>query len=39
MPDAIVSYHQRSKHHLDHYALGPDGMDWATVTDRPYGAI
>ena len=33
MPDTIVSYHQRSKHHLDHYALGPDGMDWATQPD------
>lgn len=33
MPDAIVSYHQRSKHQLDRYALGPDGMDWATQPD------
>jgi nitroreductase len=33
MPDAIVSYHQRSKHHLDRYAFGPDGMDWATQPD------
>ncbi len=33
MPDAIVSYHQRSKHHLDRYALGPNGMDWATQPD------
>ena len=33
MPDAIVSYHQRSKHHLDRYAFGPDGMDWANQPD------
>lgn len=33
MPDTIVNYHQRSKHHLDRYALGPDGMDWATQPD------
>ena len=33
MPDAIVSYHQRSKHRLDRYALGPDGLDWATQPD------
>lgn len=29
----VLRYHQRSKHHLDRYALGPDGMDWATQPD------
>ncbi len=33
MPEAvaeIISYHERTKHHLDHYASGPHGLDWAT---------
>lgn len=29
----VHRYHQRSKHHLDRYALGPDRMDWATQPD------
>ena len=29
----VYRYHQRSKHRLDRYALGPDGMDWATQPD------
>jgi len=24
----IHAYHQRSKHHFQHYAAGPDGLDW-----------
>lgn len=27
------AYHRRSKHHLDRYALGPEGLDWATQPD------
>ena len=27
--DEIIAYHDRSKHHLDHYARGPGGLDWA----------
>jgi hypothetical protein len=33
LPEAvaeIISYHERTKHHLDHYASGPHGLDWAT---------
>lgn len=26
--EQIRYYHDRTKHHLDHYALGPGGMDW-----------
>jgi len=28
--DIVRQYHERSKHHLDRYAPGPDGLDWAT---------
>ena len=27
---AVRAYHERTKHHLDRYAAGPGGMDWAT---------
>ena len=33
MPEAvagIIAYHERSKHHPDRYARGPQGLDWAT---------
>lgn len=30
---AIVDYHQHSKHHLDRYAPGPGGLDWANQPD------
>ncbi len=26
----IIAYHQASKHHLERYAPGPGGLDWAT---------
>jgi SagB-type dehydrogenase family enzyme len=26
--DTVLSYHQRTKHHLHRYAAGPGGMDW-----------
>lgn len=29
----IVAYHQASKHHLDRYAPGPGGLDWASQPD------
>ncbi len=29
----VLDYHERSKHHLDHYAPGPGGLDWATQPD------
>jgi SagB-type dehydrogenase family enzyme len=29
----ILRYHARSKHHLDRYAAGPGGLDWATQPD------
>ncbi len=29
----IIAYHQASKHHLDCYAPGPDGLDWANQPD------
>lgn len=28
--DPVLAYHERSKHHVDRYAPGPDGLDWAT---------
>jgi hypothetical protein len=31
--ERVVGYHQRSKHHLDRYARGPEQMDWATQPD------
>ena len=29
----IIAYHQASKHHLDRYAPGPGGLDWANQPD------
>lgn len=29
----VIAYHQASKHHLDHYAPGPGGLDWANQPD------
>ena len=29
----VHAYHERSKHHLDRYAPGPGGLDWATQPD------
>lgn len=29
----VVEYHQRSKHHLNHYARSPGSLDWATQPD------
>ena len=29
----VLDYHERSKHRLDQYAPGPDGLDWATQPD------
>ncbi|HUW37847.1 MAG TPA: SagB/ThcOx family dehydrogenase [Rhodocyclaceae bacterium] len=31
--DPVRAYHERSKHHLDRYAPGPDGLDWAAQPD------
>ena len=31
--DTVTAYHERSKHHLDRYAPGPGGLDWATQPD------
>lgn len=30
---SILEYHQRTKHHLDRYAKGPNGLDWADQPD------
>ncbi len=30
---AVLAYHERSKHRLDRYAPGPDGLDWANQPD------
>ncbi len=37
----IVAYHQASKHHLDRYAPGPGGLDWANQPDpfRRYAGV
>ena len=29
----IRTYHERSKHHLERYAPGPDGLDWSSQPD------
>ncbi|MBL8254049.1 MAG: SagB/ThcOx family dehydrogenase [Candidatus Competibacter sp.] len=29
----VMAYHQASKHHLDRYAPGPGGLDWANQPD------
>ena len=26
--DTLLAYHQRTKHHLQRYAAGPEGLDW-----------
>lgn len=31
--DTILDYHQRTKHHFQHYAAGPDGLDWKNQPD------
>jgi SagB-type dehydrogenase family enzyme len=31
--DDIIAYHDRTKHHPERYARGPDGLDWATQPD------
>ncbi len=31
--NVVHDYHERSKHHLDRYAPGPGGLDWATQPD------
>lgn len=31
--DAVLAYHQRSKHQFQRYAAGPDGMDWNSQPD------
>ncbi len=31
--NAVLDYHERSKHHLNRYAPGPGGLDWATQPD------
>jgi len=31
--DAIIAYHDRTKHHPGRYARGPGGLDWATQPD------
>jgi SagB-type dehydrogenase family enzyme len=31
--DAIIAYHDRTKHHPKRYARGPGGLDWATQPD------
>lgn len=29
----VLAYHQRTKHHLQHYAAGPAGLDWKSQPD------
>lgn len=31
--ERVIAYHQASKHHLDRYAPGPGGLDWANQPD------
>ncbi len=36
--DTVLDYHQRTKHHFQHYAAGPDGLDWKNQPD-PFRAF
>jgi SagB-type dehydrogenase family enzyme len=31
--DTVLDYHRRTKHHLQQYAAGPDGLDWQNQPD------
>ena len=31
--DALIAYHDRTKHHPERYARGPGGLDWANQPD------
>ena len=31
--DTVFAYHERTKHHLNRYAAGPGGLDWADQPD------
>ena len=31
--DTVLDYHQRTKHNFQHYAAGPDGLDWKNQPD------
>ncbi len=31
--EIVLDYHQRTKHHFQHYAAGPDGLDWKNQPD------
>jgi SagB-type dehydrogenase family enzyme len=31
--DTVLDYHQRTKHHFQKYAAGPDGLDWDSQPD------
>jgi SagB-type dehydrogenase family enzyme len=31
--DTVLDYHQRTKHHFQRYAAGPDGLDWKNQPD------
>jgi SagB-type dehydrogenase family enzyme len=31
--DGVFEYHERTKHHLNRYAAGPSGLDWADQPD------
>ena len=40
--EAVMRYHERSKHHFNRYARGPGGLDWANQPDpfrRYAGAV
>ena len=36
--DTVLDYHQRTKHHFQHYAAGPEGLDWKNQPD-PFRAF
>ncbi len=31
--DRVLAYHQRTKHHLERYAAGPEALDWSSQPD------
>ncbi len=40
--EAVMRYHERTKHHFNRYARGPGGLDWANQPDpfrRYAGAV
>ena len=35
--EAVMRYHERTKHHFDRYAPGPGELDWANLPGLGHG--